>query len=156
MYQAGTVLTLKDQRDADKETGEAFPYNKVEVIGESPIQHSSRGEWQGGNATGVLITPLSNHGGVIDEPFGKLRELYDVETIPEDVIDNAPIRVINQGTAQAGPTPEEVFAVKAPGKPPEEGQTRARTSPLGEDPRPTSSSPLDKGKPARGRKPADA
>lgn len=133
------MLVLKDQREPDPETNEPFPYNRVKVIGPSPINHGiASGEWTGTEGDGVIITPLSNFGGTLDEPFGKLRALYEVESVPEHEGDVTPkVRVINATTAAAGPTPEEVFAEKAPGKAPEPGQIRARTprSPL-EDPRP--------------------
>lgn len=139
MYQADTILKLKEQRDPDPETGEEFPYNRVRVVGPSPIDGAVRpGEWSGGDAQGVILTPLTNFGATIDEPFGKLRALYDVEHIPEVLVPvQTQVRVIDSSTAAAGPTPEEVFAKEAPGVPPEPGQTRARTplSPL-DDPRP--------------------
>lgn len=152
MYEPGTILTLKEQRDPDEETGEPFAYNRVEVIGESPVS-IPRGGWEGSDARGVIVTPLSNFGGVLDEPFGKLRELYDVESIPERVMNIAPqVRVINSSTASAGPTPEEVFAAQAPGVAPEPGQKRGRTKPLGEAGAPKSADgPLG---PSRRKKPA--
>lgn len=144
MYQPGTILKLKKQRKPDPETKEAFPYNRVQVIGESPVSHAHKEEYVGADAAGVLLTALTNFGANLDEPFGKCRELYEVESIPEDVVDATPqVRVINATSAQAGPTPEEVFAVEAPGKAPEEGQSRARTSPLGEAPNKAAKGPLD-------------
>lgn len=132
MYEPNTVLALKEQRPNDPETDEPFPYNRVRVVGESPVSHADKGDWKGGDARGVIIVPLTNFGSTLDEPFGKLREMYKVESVPEVEIEVAPkIRVVNATSAQAGPTPEEVFASKAPGKPPEEGQRRGRTSPLG-------------------------
>lgn len=132
MYEPNTILTLNEQRDADPETNEPFAYNRVRVVGQSPVSHADRGDWNGADAAGVIIVPLSNLGGTLDEPFGKLREMYSVESVPEIVIEQPNVRVINAQTAQAGPTPEEIFAEQAPGVAPEEGQTRARTSPLGE------------------------
>ena|SRR5688572_7917287 len=146
MYAKDTILTLKVQRPPDEETGEEFAYNTVRVIGESPVQHTSRGEYEGPDAKGVIIVPTANFGGTLDEAFGKLRQIYDVSEMPTTEIQApSPIRVIDSSTAQAGPTPEEVFRDKAPGKPPEPGQTRARTpmSPLS-DPGPESAKgPLD-------------
>ncbi len=146
MYATNTILSLKAQRDPDDETGEEFAYNKVRVIGESPVQHTSKGEYEGSDAKGVIVVPMSNFGGTLDEPFGKLRQLYDVEEIPDTSIQPpSPIRVIDSSTAQAGPTPEEVFRDEAPGVVPEPGQRRARTpvSPLS-DPGPESAKgPLD-------------
>jgi hypothetical protein len=141
MYEVDTILTLKEQREPDPETGEPFPYNEVRVVGESPISHGGSGEWSGAAATGVIVTPLTNFGATLDEPFGKLQALYDVKEIPDKVRPAQPtIKVIDSSTAAAGPTPEEVFAKDAPGTPPEEGQKRGRTplSPL-EDPRPKAS-----------------
>lgn len=132
MYAAGTILALREQREPDEETKEPFPYNRVEVVGRSPVAHA-RGDWEGEDAQGVIIKPLTNFGGVLDEPFGKVREIYEVESEPEieyEVVQK--IRVVDATSRQAGPTPEDVFAEQAPGKAPEEGQTRARTSPLGE------------------------
>lgn len=146
MYATDTILTLKEQRDPDEETDEAFAYNVVRVIGVSPIQHTSRGDYVGDDAKGVIVTPIANFGGVLDEPFGKLRQLYDVTETPTTEIQPAsPIRVIDSSTAAAGPTPEEIFREQAPGVAPEPGQIRARTphSPLS-DPGPESAKgPLD-------------
>jgi hypothetical protein len=150
MYTPGTILTLKSPKDPDPETEEAFPYNEVEVVGPSPIDHGGArgGDWEGASASGVIIKPLSNFGSTLDEPLGKLQALYEVTSVPETFVEAPKIRVIDSSSQSAGPTPEEVFAVEAPGEAPEEGQTRARTkpnveSPL-EDPRkPVSASPLD-------------
>lgn len=146
MYARDTILTLKEQRDPDPETQEVFAYNKVRVVGESPVQHTSRGDYTGEDSKGVIIVPIANFGGTLDEPFGKLRQLYDVTEVPETTIQPpSPIRVIDSSTAQAGPTPEEVFKEQAPGVPPLPGQIRGRTprSPL-DDPGPESAKgPLD-------------
>lgn len=132
MYANETILALKDPRPEDPETGEPFAYNRVRVVGQSPVSHSHKGKWEGHDATGVILVPLSNFGGTLDEPFGKCTQLYTVESIPEKVI-NAPqpIRVIDAQSGEAGPTPEEIFSKDAPGVKPEATQTRARTSPLG-------------------------
>ncbi len=145
MYAKDTILSLKLQRLPDEETGEEFAYNRVQVIGESPIQHTSRGDYVGGDSAGVIIVALSNFGGTLDEPFGKLRQLYDVEYIPEPVISVAqPVRVIDSSTAAAGPTPEEIFSEEAPGVGPAAGQIRTRTlSPLGDPGPETAKGPLD-------------
>jgi hypothetical protein len=144
MYAKDTILALKQPKEADSETGEAFPYNEVRVVGQSPVSHSHKGEWTGGDAAGVILTPLTNFGATLDEPFGKCRALYDVKEIPEVVIEQEQqkIRVVDSSTAAAGKTPEEVFAVEAPGEKPEAGQRRARTSPLGEVKNEAASGPL--------------
>lgn len=147
MYEAETVLVLKEQRPDDPETGEVFPYNRVRVIGPSPINHAagSGSEWDGAAGAGVLIAPTSNFGSNLDEPLGKLQALYDVESVPETLVDAAPqVRVINSTSQSAGPTPEEVFAVEAAGepgaprRPGEIARAAAQQSPL-EDPRPKAS-----------------
>lgn len=151
MYESNTILELKEPRPdvkipkkEDPDTGRVrpahtlpFPYNKVRVIGRSPVDHSggAQGTWSGAAATGVIIEPLSGFASTLDEPFGKLQKLYKVIEVPSNEVEVVPIRVIRSDlTTSAGPTPEDVFAEKAPGKPPEEGQIRARTgvSPLGE------------------------
>lgn len=148
MYEPETILELKEQHEPDEETGEEFPYNRVRVIGASPINHGvSSAEWEGASGAGVIITPLSNFGATLDEPLGKLQALYTVVEVPDTIIDAVPqVRIIHSTSQSAGPTPEEVFAEQAPGVPPEEGQKRGRTpheSPL-EDPRkPANASPLD-------------
>lgn len=155
MFKSGTILELKEQREptqaTDPYTGEPrfqkkrnprtgeetelkdkpvmkpFPYNKVEVVGPSPIV-ADRGEWTGPDAAGVIIRPLTDFGGNLDEPVGKLKQLYNVVSVPEDIVPvEQTIKVINSATNQAGETPEEVFAREAPGKPAGPGHTRGRT-----------------------------
>lgn len=147
MYPTDTVLSLKVQRDADEETGEEFPYNEVRVVGPSPVSHSHKGDWEGADAAGVIIVPLSNFGATLDEPYGKLVKLYDVESIPSDDIPISAPKVAASSLPRTvlGPTPEDVFKDEAPGVAPEEGEKRGRTpftdSPL-TDPGPTVSDPL--------------
>jgi hypothetical protein len=143
MYARDTILTLKEQRPADPETDEDFAYNRVKVIGESPVSHSHKSGYEGADAAGVIVVPLANFGGTLDEPFGKLVSLYDVESIPEpEEFTETRVRVIDSSSAAAGPTPEEVLLAEAPGTPPEPGQKRGRTSPLGETRNEAASGPL--------------
>jgi hypothetical protein len=159
MYAPGTILRLKEQRapteKLDRDTGEPvlkgpkgrekpvmleFPYNRVRVIGRSPVSYTN--DWSGADAVGVIITPLTDFAGNLDEPFGKLNQLYEVESIPErKVPEKIEVKIIDAATNEAGPTPEEVFAREAPGKPPAPGQVRGRTDPFG-DVKPPSQSPL--------------
>ncbi len=157
MFKSGTVLELKEQRGDEPKidpytdqpvhkkkrnprTGEEtftdevvmlpFPYNKVEVIGPSPVIHSDpNSPWQGADAVGVIIRPLSDFAGNLDEAFGKLKQLYNVVSVPEAIEQpvERTIRVIDAATNQAGETPEEVFAREAPGIPAEAGKKRGRT-----------------------------
>lgn len=145
MYEPDTILSLKIPRDPDSETGEAFPYNTVRVIGRSVVSHAWEEDWRGADSEGVMLTPESNFGSVIDEPFGKLRQLYDVSQRPVLEVVVPKLRVIDSATAAAGPTPEEVFAEEAPGVEPEDGLPRGRTpieSPLETPEPPAPSSPL--------------
>ena len=159
MYAPGTILKLKEQREPteklDRDTGEPvlrgpkgrekpvmleFPYNRVKVIGRSPVSYAN--DWTGIDAQGVIIMPLTDFAGNLDEPFGKLQQLYEVESIPEvEVPKEVKVKIIDANTNQAGPTPEEVFAKESPGKPPAPGQIRGRTKPF-EDVKPPSRSPL--------------
>jgi hypothetical protein len=165
MFKSGTILELKEPREPsqatdpytgeprfekkrDPRTGEekilkdkpvmrAFPYNKVEVIGPSPIHHGGESKWTGPDSAGVIVRPLTDFAGNIDEPVGKIKQLYNVVSVPEDVVPvEQTIRVINSSTNQAGETPEEVFTREAPGKASPDGK-RART-------------PFDDVEPARG------
>lgn len=136
MYEPGSILTLKEPRPPEKNEKDEeieFPYNRVEVVGQSPINHGvTASEWSGAAADGqgVIIKPLTSFGSTLDEPYGKLKELYDVESIPQHEAPAAqPVKVVNATSGSAGPTPEEVFATEAPGKKPEPGQRRGR-SPL--------------------------
>lgn len=134
MFAADTILALKDPKDPDPETDEPFAYNRVRVVGPSPVVHMNVGEehtrWEGQDAQGVIVAPVANFGGVLDEPYGKLRALYDVESEPDQTREvKQTVRIIDP--MAAGPTPEEVFAAEAPGKAPEPGEMRAR-SPLPE------------------------
>ncbi len=148
MYQAGTTLKLKKQRKPDSETKEEFPYNLVKVIGPSPISRHTKGDWTGADAAGVLLTGLTNFGATLDEPFGWLRTLYDVEEIPSEpqsAITHKDQAAVLAAAHSVPETPEEIFAAKAPGVPPKEGETRGRTpiSPLGEPVNAAVKSPLD-------------
>lgn len=109
MYAPGTILQLKEPRSTDENK---FPYDEVEVIGESPIHHGIYAEeWVGANGSGVIVRPLTDFGTTLDEPFGKLQRLYSVKTLPPPVERQVNVRVIQQ--ADLGPSPEDVFAEEA-------------------------------------------
>lgn len=118
-YTPGTILKRKtplSKKDAP------FVYDRVEVINDSPVQHpqpprtDENGrvlppKWTGRDADGVLIRPAGEgFGSNLDEPTGKLRELYEIESIPDPEQPIETIKVIDATSSQAGPTPEEVFA----------------------------------------------
>lgn len=130
MYTPDTILELKEQKFIDAE-GRArplsefkgkkdeeptlFPYNRVKVIGQSPIDHGHSGQgWQGTDAYGVIIQPISDFAANLDEPLGKLNRLYNVAIEPDD--DEVPNvvasdRGFNQVPASRRvlPTPEEIL-----------------------------------------------
>jgi hypothetical protein len=157
MYEQGTVLELKEPRKIEDKAGNEidFPYNRVLVLGSSPINHGVHvGEWSGAAGQGVIIQPLSGFDANLDEPFGKLTALYKIVEEPVHEAPAVPVRVINRTSKAAGLTPEEVFAMEAPGEASTDGKPVRRLkneSPL-EDPRPQAGeSPLDE-KPRRTRR----
>lgn len=135
MYEIDTVLELKEKKSTDDKL---FPYDEVRVVGPSPVDHTGTGHWQGRDAQGVVLQPITDFDANIDEPLGKIQALYSVKSVPERVIEQPKVRIVDSSTAAAGKTPEEVFAEEAPGEASVAGE-RVKTpfkdeSPL-EDPR---------------------
>lgn len=126
MYVQNSILVRKDL--VKDEADPAFAYNRVRVIGPSTVTWATiDGDWTatGGNQ-GINIEPLTEFAGVLDEPYGKLRSLYDVEYEPEVVTEI--VQTIRKYDANSiGPTPEEVFAAEAPGDPATKKAPRERT-----------------------------
>lgn len=127
MYEPESILELKDPKFIDPDgrprpmsefkpknkddEPTPFPYNRVKVIGQSPLVHTgARGDWEGAAAQGVIIQPLSDFAANLDEPLGKVQRLYNTVSIPETVIPANPVRVVHSTSGSAGPTPEEQFA----------------------------------------------
>lgn len=159
MYEPGTILTLKEPRSTDEEP---FPYDRVRVIGVSPINHAAgaAAEWEGASGQGIIVQPETDFAATLDEPIGKLQSLYDVEFVPDNTIVAEPVKVVTPGTA--GPSPEEVFAqLEKDNPPPPTRRDERRAIRTGEEPSPldelvaekpsTPDSPLDKPKPGRKR-----
>jgi hypothetical protein len=151
MFTRGTVLALKEPKSTEDTV---FPYDKVRVIGESPVTRSNvTGEWEGADARGVIIEPLTQFEMNLDEPYGRLRRLYNVESEPAPVDQNIRVEVIKAHTRQAGLTPEEQFDAQresgpVPPKSAAEAQRAAQTpDPLAaldvNDPAKADKSPLD-------------
>lgn len=114
MYEAGTILVLREPRSTETET---FAWDRVKVVGTSPVNHAnSSSEWVGATGQGVIIEPLTEFGAHLDEPFGKLQMLYDVESIPEPVEVPLQPMVRHVRQDQLGPSPEDVFRKEAPGR----------------------------------------
>jgi hypothetical protein len=139
MYTPGTVLKLKEPKSTDESKKGAddavvFPYDRVMVIGVSPISHSGQatGEWEGISAQGVLIRPLSDFASNLDEPLGRLQTLYAIESEPERQEVEVRVERYDANTRAAGPSPEEAFAEADGRSPGTKSKTRERTphSPL--------------------------
>lgn len=110
----------------------------MQVLGQSPISHSGEG-WSGEANQGVIIAPLTTFDRTLDEPYGKLLALYNVESVPVHEVPANPVRVINPTSGSAGPTPEEQLAQAAeanPQPPARRHRPKQEASPL-DDPRPS-------------------
>lgn len=105
MFKPGTILTLKNPQSTEDYT---FPYDRVKVIGTSPVSHAggAMGNWSGQEAQGIVVAPDPHFGATLDEPYGKLLELYEVESIPEPTDLDRAARVTE---IEVGPSPEEYF-----------------------------------------------
>ena len=143
MYEEGTILVLKEQREPTiteievtvlgkngkpttktevQQVEEEFPYNRVKVIGPSFIRHiknlgmdAKKEPYTGQDAQGVIITPAGGaFGATIDEPYGKLRRMYDIAELPENTFEAPKVTVHRGPSAVSGPTPEEVFGGTEP------------------------------------------
>lgn len=109
MYKPDTILALKEPRTTDED--EPFPYDRVRVIGQSPVNHADiSSEWVGGNGQGVIIEPLAGFGSNLDEPMGRLQELYEVESLPEAVVLRGEDQVKVVQPEDLPPSPEDIFA----------------------------------------------
>lgn len=109
MFQPETVLIKREPFEEDHASA---PYNRVKVIGQSPINHGTiQTEWVGAQAQGVIIQPIDGFGSTLDEPYGKLVELYEIESVPENVL---PAEQVIQHIPQDGsPSPEDIFRAEA-------------------------------------------
>ena len=143
MYKPDTILALKNPRteydEAGEIIGEAFPYDRVRVIGQSPVHHATiASEWTGSNGQGVIVEPLTDFGANLDEPYGRLQELYSVESLPEPVIyRGTEVEVLEP--EDLGPSPEQVFADEAE----KEGKDSRRAKPRRFLPSPLVETPPD-------------
>lgn len=110
MYEPGTILALREPQSTDEST---YPYDRVKVIGQSPVQHAtaSGSMWAGADATGYIIQPLSDFAPTVDKPFGELAEAYEVEEYPTDPFTGDPITP--ESNPRNAPSPEQQFAAAA-------------------------------------------
>jgi hypothetical protein len=119
LYTPDTILKLREPRTVGSPGAadyQPFAYDRVRVIGQSPVDHGLRSAaWAGANGQGVIIEPLGAFASNVDEPFGKLQRLYEVESIPTQ---EAPVvgTVEIVSSEARGPSPEDVFASQAPGE----------------------------------------
>lgn len=107
MYQPGTILRLREPQSTDDTP---YAYDLVEVVGQSPVQHATRGDspWAGQDAIGWIIKPAGDgFAPTIDKPLGQLQELYEIDTWPTDELGEP---LTPQNTPQNLPSPEQVFA----------------------------------------------
>jgi hypothetical protein len=113
MYEPGTILALKEPQSTDDKP---YAYDRVEVVGQSPIQHnsSSGSPWAGPDATGYVIRPLEEHAPTLDKPYGELDQLYDVEAYPTDPITQQPITPENN--PRNLPSPMQVLRAEEDGR----------------------------------------
>lgn len=153
MFTRGTILALKEPKSTEDAP---FAYDRVRVLGPSVVfRPNALGEWDGTDAQGVVIEPVDEFASNLDEPYGRLRRLYNVEWEPEPADQNVRVEVIPAHTRQAGLTPEEVFEEAAGGPRPEGAPKRsaiadyeaAMADPLADldtnDPTKHAGSPLD-------------
>lgn len=128
MYVPGTILALNEPQSTEEKP---FAYDRVEVVGPSPVNHGVQsGDYTGADAVGVVIKPAGDEFGPnLDEPFGKLRAIYNVEFEPELVAN-----ILNPTQTPEGMSPEQVFSqvAKAQGLTPSEARQR---TPIAPDPR---------------------
>lgn len=113
MYENGTILKRREPvEDPD------YAYNFLEVVGESPMTYANTAEWTGAEARGVIVQATfdpDNEDGAspfaptLDEPVGKLNELYEIVSVPELIVPTE--QTIKR--APVLPTPEEAFKEQA-------------------------------------------
>jgi hypothetical protein len=108
MFEPGTTLRLREPQSTEEAP---YPYDRVTVIGQSPIQHSrptADSPFAGQDAVGYIISPAGEgFGPTLDKPYGELAELYEIESYPTDPATGEPIVPKN---VSKGPSPEQAFA----------------------------------------------
>ena len=137
MYARNTILTRREpfeapnpEADPPVEGDPKYIFNRVRVIGRSPISHmgGAAAEGSGVGAQGVIVEPLEGFGGTVDRPLGELQRDYTIEFEPGPTQIEPTLRVINAQTREAGPSPEEVFATTASEKTESKPRPRRRRS----------------------------
>jgi len=123
MFEPGTILALREPQSTDDEI---YPYDRVLVVGQSPVHHvsDSGGAFAGADAMGFIVRPLAEFAPTVDKPMGLLNELYEVEAYPTDPTTGEPLRPENN--PRNLPTPEQQLSKAAK----EGGQVRTSRIPL--------------------------
>lgn len=123
-YKPDTILELREPQEA--KDGGPFPYNRVRVIGNSPMSYGPQpGSWGESGGQGVIIEPLTEFAATLDEPLGKLQKLYKVVEEPPPVVIRRGVEI---EVPDVGPSPEEVFAEAAANEPKPKPRRRREVS----------------------------
>lgn len=102
-YPTGTILA----RDTPKDN----KYDRVSVVGPSPISHASAGEWAGHGGDAIIVQPVGEFGPPEIMPIRAAAEEYSIEFEP----DPAPTHIESAqgGRATRQLAPEEQFRAAA-------------------------------------------
>lgn len=116
MYKPDTILVLKEPLEDDPETGQPYAFNRVRVVGPSPIEYRGHtADWGGRSGAGVIIQPYPDFGPTDDRPFEELTQYYNIESEPEEEFEmtafGRPAKV--KLAKPPGVSPEEAFAAEA-------------------------------------------
>lgn len=122
MFEPGTILALREPQSTDDNV---YPYDRVEVIGQSPVHHAtaSGSVWAGADATGFIVRPLTEFAPTVDKPYGELAAAYEIEEYPNDPITGNPITP--ESNPRNAPTPEQILAAAARDEAPAPRRPRA-------------------------------
>lgn len=106
MFQSDTILVRREPLSTEENP---FPYDRIRVIGPSPVVYSASSGWAGVQANGIVVEPLTSFAPNINEPLGKLQQDYTIEYEPP------PLEFVSRPVVMQaqGKTPEEVFASAA-------------------------------------------
>lgn len=109
MFEPGTILALREPQSTEDKP---YAYDRVYVVGQSPVQHTSNdpdSPWAQADAIGFLLRPAGDSfGPVIDRPYGEINEAYEVEEYPTNPTTGEPITPENN--PRNLPSPEQIFA----------------------------------------------
>lgn len=107
MFAPGTILRLREPQSTEEKP---YPYDLIEVVGQSPVQHatSSESPWAGPDAVGFVVKPAGTFAPTVDKPLGELNELYEIERYPLDSTTGEPLKPEN--LPQNVPTPNQILA----------------------------------------------